>query len=161
MASINRAVLVGRLTKDVEVRKTQSGLSVAQITVAIDNGKGKPADFINCVVWRQGADFLGQYAGKGDLIGVDGRITTRSYDRDGQRVYVTEVVADTVQILAKNRQNQPQESGNTYGQGNTYAQQNPSQNAQNRPTQQSMDNGFGIPNDFGGGFSIDSSDLPF
>lgn len=161
MASVNRAVLVGRLTKDVEVRKTQSGLSVAQITVAIDNGKGKPADFINCVVWRQSADFLGQYAGKGYLVSVDGRITTRSYESNGQRVYITEVTAEYVQILAKKAQNQPQESGNNYGQGNTYPQQNASQMAQNRPVQQSMNNGYGVREEWGNGLDISSDDLPF
>ena len=101
---INRVVLVGRLTKDVEVRKTQSGLSVAQFTVACDRigkkAEGQPdADFINCVAWRQPADFLGQYAHKGALVGVDGKLQTRSYDRDGQKVFVTEVVADQVRLL--------------------------------------------------------------
>ena len=102
---INRVVLVGRLTRDVEVRKTQSGLSVAQFTVACDrrgrsqDNAQQTADFISCVAWRQPADFLGQYARKGALIGVDGRLQSRSYDRDGQRVYVTEVVADNVRLL--------------------------------------------------------------
>ena len=105
---INRVVLVGRLTKDVEVRKTPSNLSVASFTVACDRrgSRGQDgqqqADFINCVAWRQTADFLGQYARKGALVGVDGRIQTRSYDnRDGQKVYITEVLADSVQILEK------------------------------------------------------------
>lgn len=102
---INRVVLVGRLTKDVEVRKTQSGLSCANFTVACDRFRKKDdqeqsADFINCVAWRQAADFLGSYAQKGTMIGVDGRIQTRSYENaQGAKVYVTEVVADSVQIL--------------------------------------------------------------
>lgn len=102
---INRVVLVGRLTKDVEVRKTQSGLSCANFTVACDRFRKKDdqeqnADFINCVAWRQAADFLGSYAQKGTMIGVDGRIQTRSYENaQGAKVYVTEVVADNVQIL--------------------------------------------------------------
>lgn len=159
---MNITALSGRLTKDVEVRKTQSGLSVAQFTVAVDNGKDKPADFINCVVWRQGADFLGQYAHKGDLVGVTGRISTRNYERDGQKVYITEVTADRVEILAHKAQNQPQGSGNTYGQGNTYPSANPSQNAQNRPV--SDDNRF--PNDnpydgWGSGLNLSNEDLPF
>ena len=156
---MNSVTISGRLTADVEVRKTQSGLSVASFTVAVQKDK-EHADFINCVAWRQSADFLGQYSHKGDMVGVMGRLQTRDYERDGQKVYVTEVIADRVEILAHKAQNQPQASGNTYGQGNTYAQQNPSQNAQNRPTQQSMDNGFGIPADYNG-FSIDSDDLPF
>ena len=103
---INRAVLVGRLTRDVEVRKTQSGISCAMFTVACDRNRKKDensneptADFISCVAWRQPADFLGQYAHKGSLVGVDGRIQTRNYEKDGQRIYMTEVVADQVHLL--------------------------------------------------------------
>ena len=103
---INRAVLVGRLTMDVEVRKTQSGISCAMFTVACDrnrkrdeNSNEPTADFISCVAWRQPADFLGQYAHKGSLVGVDGRIQTRNYEKDGQRIYVTEVVADNLRLL--------------------------------------------------------------
>lgn len=103
---INRTVLVGRLTKDPEVRKTQSGISCAMFTVACDRNRKKDensneptADFISCVAWRQPADFLGQYAHKGSLVGVDGRIQTRTYEKDGQRIYMTEVVADQVRLL--------------------------------------------------------------
>lgn len=103
---INRAVLVGRLTRDVEVRKTQSGISCAMFTVACDRNRKKDensneptADFISCVAWRQPADFLGQYAHKGSLVGIDGRIQTRNYEKDGQRIYMTEVVADQVRLL--------------------------------------------------------------
>ena len=82
---INRVVLVGRLTRDVEVRKTGSNLSVATFTVACDRrfSKGQEgqqsADFISCVAWRQTADLLAQYAKKGTLVGVEGRIQTRNY----------------------------------------------------------------------------------
>lgn len=103
---INRTVLVGRLTKDPEVRKTQSGISCAMFTVACDRNRKKDensseptADFISCVAWRQPADFLCQYAHKGSLVGVDGRIQTRTYEKDGQRIYMTEVVADQVRLL--------------------------------------------------------------
>ena len=108
---INRVVLVGRLTKDVEVRKTTTGLSVASFTVACDRrGQKNPdgssqADFINCTAWRQSADFLGQYARKGAMVGVEGRIQTRSYDdQQGQRRYVTEVVCDNVNLLESKSQ---------------------------------------------------------
>lgn len=103
---INRVILVGRLTKDVEVRKTTSNISVASFTVAVDRRFSKDnsqqsADFISCVAWRQSADFLGQYAKKGSLVGVEGRIQTRNYDgQDGKKVYVTEVVVDNVQLLS-------------------------------------------------------------
>ena len=103
---INRVVLVGRLTKDPEVRKTQNGKSVCQITVACDRNRKKDennqeptADFISCVIWNQPADFLGQYGRKGSLVGVDGRLQSRSYDKDGQRIYVTEVVAENLRLL--------------------------------------------------------------
>ncbi|MBE6129575.1 MAG: single-stranded DNA-binding protein [Erysipelotrichaceae bacterium] len=113
---INRVVLVGRLTKDVEVKKTPSGLSVAQFTVACDrwkSGDQEPqADFINCVSWRQAADFLGQYARKGNRIGVDGRLQTRNYERDGQKIYVVEVVAENVRLLeSKNNEGSERQTG--------------------------------------------------
>ena len=119
---INRVVLVGRLTKDVEVRKTSAGLSVASFTVACDrrgsrdqNGQ-KTTDFINCVAWRQTADFLGQYARKGALVGVDGKIQTRNYDdRDGKKVYATEVLADSVQLLESRNASQTRQPQDNYG----------------------------------------------
>lgn len=106
---MNRVFLVGRLTRDVEVRKTSSNLSVASFTVACDRrfAKGdsqqqQTADFVSCVAWRQTADFLGQYAKKGTLVGVEGRLQTRNYDgADGRKVYVTEVVCDNVQLLSR------------------------------------------------------------
>lgn len=106
---MNSVVLVGRITANPEVRKTQSGLSVCSFTLAVIGRKKEDVYFINCVAWRQLADFLGQYAKKGDLIGVDGRITSRTYERDGQKVYAVEVVADEVKILA-HKQNQQNEA---------------------------------------------------
>ncbi len=101
---INRVVLVGRLTKDPVLRKTGSGTSVTSFTVACDRRvktEGQPtADYINCVCWNRVADNTAQYTHKGSLVGVEGRIQTRSYDdQSGKRVYVTEVVADSVQFL--------------------------------------------------------------
>ena len=101
---INRVVLVGRLTRDPELRKTQSGTSVCSFTMAVGrrvSTQGQPdADFINCVAWNKTADLMTQYLHKGSLIGLEGRIQTRSYDnQQGQRVYVTEVVAESVQFL--------------------------------------------------------------
>ena len=95
---INRVVLVGRLTRDPELRKTQSGTSVCSFTMAVGrrvSTQGQPdADFINCVAWNKTADLMTQYLHKGSLIGLEGRIQTRSYDnQQGQRVYVTEVVS--------------------------------------------------------------------
>ena len=101
---INRVVLVGRLTKDPVLRKTANGVSVTSFTVASTRRfkqEGQPdADFINTVAWNKTADSVSQYTHKGSLVGVEGRIQTRSYDdKDGKRVYVTEVVADSVQFL--------------------------------------------------------------
>lgn len=101
---INRVVLVGRMTKDPVLRKTGTGASVTSFTVACDRRiktKGQPtADFINCVCWNKVADNTAQFTHKGSLVGVEGRIQTRSYDdQSGRRVYVTEVVADSVQFL--------------------------------------------------------------
>lgn len=105
MSSLNRTVLVGRLTRDVEVRKTQSGKSYARFTVACDrstkkDGQEQTADFISCVAWDQRADFLGRNGLKGTLVGIDGHIMTGSYtNKDGLKVYTTDVVADQIQIF--------------------------------------------------------------
>ena len=113
---INNTVLVGRLTKDVELRYTPSNVAVATFTLAVNrtfkNESGeREADFINCVMWRQQAENLANFAKKGALIGVTGRIQTRSYDnQQGQRVYVTEVVAEQFQLLeSKGQGNQGQQ----------------------------------------------------
>ncbi|KYD28068.1 single-stranded DNA-binding protein [Geobacillus stearothermophilus] len=103
---INRATLVGRLVEDVDLRYTPSGIATATFTLAVTrpfaNQEGvREADFIRCVAWRKTAENLANYTKKGSMIGVDGRIQTRSYEKDGRRVYVTEVVADTVQFLSR------------------------------------------------------------
>lgn len=107
---LNNISLVGRLTKDVDLRYTPSNVAVATFTLAVnrtfknENGD-READFINCVMWRQQAENLANWAKKGALIGVTGRIQTRSYDnQQGQRVYVTEVVAETFQLLESKAQ---------------------------------------------------------
>ena len=102
---INRVILVGRLTKDPELRYTPNGVAVATFTLAVNrtytNQQGeREADFINCIVWRRQAENVANYLKKGSLAGVEGRIQTRSYEnQEGKRVYVTEVVADSVQFL--------------------------------------------------------------
>ena len=113
---LNNVSLVGRLTKDAELRYTPSNVAVATFTLAVnrtfknENGE-READFINCVMWRQQAENLANWAKKGALIGITGRIQTRSYDnQQGQRVYVTEVVAETFQLLeSKGQGNQGQQ----------------------------------------------------
>jgi single-strand DNA-binding protein len=121
--SLNRVVLVGRLTKDPDLRYTPNGVAVANFTLAIDrpfktNGE-QQADFINGVVWRKPAENLAQYMSKGSQIGVDGRLQSRTYDdKDGKTVFVTEVVASSVQFLeTKGGQSISRQSGS--GQRNT------------------------------------------
>lgn len=113
---INRVVLVGRLTKDIELRKTQSGISVTSFTVAVDNktkdaeGK-KTTSFINCNAWRNSADILNQYAHKGSLIGIEGSLVQRSFQRkDGTNASVTEVSVDNVTLLEPKGSNNQQVS---------------------------------------------------
>ena len=102
---INQTTLVGRLTNEVNLRYTQSNVAVATFTLAVnrtfksENGE-READFINCVMWRKQAENLANWAKKGALIGITGRIQTRTYDnQQGQRVYVTEVVAENFQLM--------------------------------------------------------------
>lgn len=116
---INRVILVGRLTKDPEYRQTPSGVSVATFALAVNrtftNSQGeREADFINVVVFRKQAENVSKYLSKGSLAGVDGRIQSRSYENnEGRRVFVTEVVADSVQFMdskgSNNQNNQPQQ----------------------------------------------------
>ena len=109
---MNKACLVGRLTRDPELRYTGSNIPVATFTVAINrtytNQSGeREADFINIVVWRKQAENVKNYLNQGSLVSVEGRIQTRSYDaQDGSKRYVTEVVADSVQFLETKAQSQ-------------------------------------------------------
>lgn len=102
---INRVVLVGRLTKDPELKYTPNGIASCQFTVAVNrafqNQQGeREADFINCQAWRKHAENLANFMKKGSLIGLEGRIQTGSYEgKDGKRVYTTDVVADSIQFL--------------------------------------------------------------
>lgn len=102
---INNVVLIGRLTRDPELRYTPSNVAVATFNLAVNrNFKGangeREADFINCIMWRKQAENFANWVKKGALVGITGRIQTRSYDsQQGQRVYVTEVVAESFQLL--------------------------------------------------------------
>ncbi|CAK1253912.1 single-stranded DNA-binding protein [Fructobacillus cardui] len=102
---INRVTLIGRVTRDIEPKYTNNGTAVASFSLAVErdfknqNGE-KETDFFNVVTWRKGAEIIAQYAGKGSLLAVEGRLETRSYEnRDGQRVNVVEVNADRFQFL--------------------------------------------------------------
>lgn len=116
---LNSTILEGRLTRDPELRKTQSGIAVATFTVACDRPRKKDAeqqaDFINVVAWRQSAEFLSNYFHKGDAVQVQGRIQTRTYDdKNGNKVFVTEVVAYNINfpLTSKNGGNSSNSSTN-------------------------------------------------
>ncbi|HCV3009976.1 TPA: single-stranded DNA-binding protein [Staphylococcus aureus] len=150
---LNRTVLVGRLTKDPELRSTPNGVNVGTFTLAVNrtftNAQGeREADFINVVVFKKQAENVEKYLSKGSLAGVDGRLQTRNYEnKDGQRVFVTEVVADSVQFLEpKNNNQQP---------NNNYQQQN---NSYNAPQNRQQNNPFANAN---GPIDITDDDLPF
>jgi len=106
---VNSVILIGRLTKDPEIKKTSSGKSVASFTLAVNQRFNRDkTDFINCVAWEKTADYLGNYVKKGNLIAVEGRISTRNYDgSDGKKAYITEVVCESVQGLERNDQPKP------------------------------------------------------
>lgn len=164
---LNSVCLVGRLTRDPELRYTPSNIAVATFSLAVNrnfkdaNGE-RETDFINCVIWRQQAENLANWAKKGALIGITGRIQTRSYEnQQGQRVYVTEVVAENFQMLESRaaREGSNTNQGNTSGAfGNGYAgpygQQAPQQQAPNFARDSSP---YGNANPM----DIQDSDLPF
>ena len=108
---MNKVILVGNLTKDVEYQTTVSGISICRFTIAVNrkfkNESGEyDSDFINCVAWRNTADFISKYAHKGNKVGVVGSLQTRSYDaQDGTKRYVTEVIADDVELYTPKSEN--------------------------------------------------------
>lgn len=166
---LNRAILTGRLTRDPELRYTTSGTAVVQATIAVDrqfkNQQGeREADFINLVIWRKAAENFANFTHKGSLVGIDGRIQTRTYEnKQGQRVYVTEINVDSFSLLEPRQENSQQSNNN-------YSSQVPNNNAYNatsnspQQNQNAQSNYGNQNNDFGnGGQSIDLADneLPF
>lgn len=150
---INNVVLVGRLTRDPELRFTSNGSAVATFNLAVNrnftNQDGeREADFVNCVIWRKPAETLANYAKKGTLIGVVGRIQTRDYEnQQGQKVFVTEVVCDNFQLLEKKDSSESQSNNSSMNQESSSFNQNNQAN-----------------NDMFGGSSqidINDDDLPF
>ena len=158
---LNRVVLVGRLTKDPEYRTTPSGVSVATFTLAVNrtftNAQGeREADFINCVVFRRQAENVNNYLSKGSLAGVDGRIQSRSYEnQEGRRIFVTEVVCDSVQFQ-RSQNNNFQDYGQGFG--GQQSGQNTSYNNNNSSNSNQSDNPFANAN---GPIDISDDDLPF
>ncbi|WP_416458347.1 single-stranded DNA-binding protein [Streptococcus thermophilus] len=119
---MNSVCLVGRMTKDAELKHTGNNIAVATFSLAVNrnfkdaNGE-RETDFINCVIWRQQAENLANWAKKGALIGITGRIQTRNYEnQQGQRVYVTEVVAENFQMLESRAAREDGNANNSYSQ---------------------------------------------
>lgn len=169
---INRVVLVGRLTKDPELKYTQSGIAVTRFTLAVNrafsNQQGeREADFINCVAWRKQAENIANYLRKGSLAGVDGRIQAGSFEgQDGKRVYTTEVVADSTQFLEPRSANQERPQTPSYGGAPSYnnaPSQDQGYNQQSyQPNQQNMTRVDNDPFQPGGGpIEVTDDDLPF
>lgn len=109
---LNRVILMGRITHELDLKATPSGISVLQFNVAVDRGYVKPgeerqADYINCVAWRQQAEFISKYFGKGRMIALEGALRTRTYDdKNGIKHYVTEVYVDSVSFTGEPKQQQ-------------------------------------------------------
>ncbi len=165
---INRAVLTGRLTKEAELRTTQSGLSVATFTLAVNrHSKAKgDADFINCVIWRKAAENFCKFTSKGSLVGLDGRIQTRSYEnKSGQKVYVTEIVVDSFSLLESKKDRL---ANNNSGIDNNYESNSNNNGFSNNTTgtnyTNSSSNESQAPDPFaepGDSIDITDDDLPF
>lgn len=157
---INRTVLVGRLVADPELKYTPSGIAVCKFRLAVNrpfkNEQGETqADFISCVAWRKQAENLANFMKKGNLIGIDGRIQTGSYeDQDGKRVYTTDVIADSIQFLEPRNSSQ---NGSDLAQ-NYQASSFPYGQAQNQNMGQNRANNEQFNS---GPIDLNESDLPF
>lgn len=161
---MNRVVLVGRLTKDPELRYTPSGAAVATFTLAVNrtftNGQGeREADFVNVVVWGRSGENTANFLKKGSLAGVDGRLQSRRYTgNDNKTVYVTEVVAESVQFLDPKGTDQGRSQNSTNSGSSRSKASQYNDNANKNSQYQRVDD-----DPFGGGETIDISDdsLPF
>ncbi len=158
---MNKVVLIGRLTRDPDLRYPSSNVPVANFTVAVNrpfenqNGE-READFINVIVWRKQAENVKKYIGKGSLVGVEGRIQTRNYEgQDGKRVYVTEVVADRVEFLESKSQSQSRMAAMS---NDDFAGVQPEAVPQSVPTTNVEEDPFA---NFSSEIEISDDDLPF
>lgn len=119
---MNKAILMGRVTKDIELNHTPNGVAVITFTMAVNRRFAKEgqtqADFINCVAWRQQAEFIAKYFNKGSMISVIGNIQTRSWDgEDGKKRYATEVIVDEVYFTGEKRENANNGNSDAFSQG--------------------------------------------
>lgn len=135
---INNVILMGRITHDLEIKQTQNGVAVMQFSLAVERRyKGadgeKETDFINCVAWRQQAEFIGKYFRKGRMIAIEGNLRTRTYDdKNGSKHYVTEVYVDNVSFTGEKADGGYQQNDYNNGyQNNNYNQAAPQNNYNN------------------------------
>lgn len=135
--ALNKSIIMGRITHDLEVRQTPSGTAVLQFTVAVDrnyskDGGEKQTDFINCVAWRQTAEFIGRFWNKGRTIAVDGRLQTRTYeDKNGTKHYITELIVENANFTGEPKQGGGNFNGHNGGGFANQYQQTPQQTQQN------------------------------
>lgn len=157
---INKVILMGRLTRDPELRHTGTGRAVCNFSIAVDSGYGdnRQTDFINCVAWQNQAEFLGKYFTKGMLVIVAGRISTRTWEgQDGRKNYVTEVVANEISFGETKKSREQNSGAYSAGSGSSY---NPQPSSYSAPQQyQEMPQDVG-DDDFVPISEIDD-DLPF
>ncbi|WP_305181356.1 single-stranded DNA-binding protein [Dubosiella newyorkensis] len=166
---MNTVILIGRLTKDVDIRQSANGSKCTNFTLAVNRSVKKDnqqdVDFISCVAWNKTAELMAQYLHKGSLIGVEGRIQTRSYEnQQGQRVYVTEILVNMIQFLGSRNANFEQNSLNQGNIQQTYQSQNSApKNQQERHHSYSQPKfSYASGNiDYGAEIDIQSDDLPF
>lgn len=160
---MNKVFLIGRLTKDPELRYTSNNIATASFSIAVNrtftnqNGE-READFINIVVWRKQAENIKNYLTKGSQVAIDGRIQTRTYDaQDGSKRYITEVVADNVQFLDSRGSNNIPSGGQAVSGPTPYDFEQPSQASSPSTTDVTSDP-FA---DFGSSIEINDDELPF
>lgn len=163
---INRVVMVGRMTRDPELRRTGSGAAVTSFTLALNrnynSADGQQADYISCVVWNKVAENVAQYCSKGSLVGVEGRLRSRTYDNaQGQRVYVTEVVCDSVQFLETRAQRERNQSTMNQGMMNQNPMDQYSQPAQPQTNNFQDMQTVELESDFDNSYNIMEDDIQF
>ena len=163
---INRVVMVGRMTRDPELRRTGSGAAVTSFTLALNrnynSADGQQADYISCVVWNKVAENVAQYCSKGSLVGVEGRLRSRTYDNEqGQRVFVTEVVCDSVQFLETRAQRERNQSSMNQGMMNQKPMDQYSQPAQPQTNNFQDMQTVELEKDFDNSFNIMEDDIQF
>ncbi len=138
---LNRVILMGRITQDLELKQIPNGTSVLSFSVAVDRnyakqGEERQTDFINCVAWRQQAEFISKYFAKGRMIAIEGNLRTRTYDdKNGVKRHVTEVFVDSVSFTGE-----PKQGGQTSYSSNNYSNNNYQSNQQSAPVRNQPEN---------------------